>query len=291
MLNNHNHSVEKLSVKLFFSIILNLSITIAEIIGGLLSNSLALLSDAVHNMSDTVSIVLTYVSLKISRKPNTIKYTFGFKRIEILSALINAAALWVISIFLLLHAYERLQHPAPINSKLMFIVAVIGLLANLISVLLLHRHSHDSLNVKSAYLHLLGDTFSSVGVIAGSILLYFYKIAWIDPVVTILIVIYILKESWSIIKETLHILMQGAPVNIDLTELQKNINEICGVKNIHHTHIWMLSEKDIFLETHIKVDDIPISQTENITEKIQTILNSKYNINHITIQYEQKDCK
>jgi cobalt-zinc-cadmium efflux system protein len=278
-------------MKLFFSIILNLSITLTEIVGGLFSNSLSLLSDAVHNLSDTVSIVLTYISIKIGQKKQTYKHTFGFKRIEILSALLNALALWIISFFLIIHVYERFKNPEPINSKIMFVVAVIGLIANFISVLLLHTHSHDSLNVKSAYLHLLGDTFSSVGVIIGSILIYSYKIFWVDPLVTLLIVIYILKESWFILKDSLQILMQAVPENIDIPELQNEISSIAGIKNIHHTHIWMLTEKNIFLETHIMVENMLVSETEKLTTFIESFLLKKYKINHVTIQYEQKDCE
>jgi cobalt-zinc-cadmium efflux system protein len=291
MSHTHSSDTNKLNKKLLLSMILNLTITIAEIIGGLLSNSLALLSDAVHNLSDTVSMILTYISIKIGNKKHTQKHTFGFKRIEILSALINASVLWIISVFLIIHAYERFYNPEPINSKLMFIVAIIGLIANLISVLLLHSHSHESLNVKSAYLHLLGDTFSSVAVIIGSVIIYFYKITWVDPLITVIIVLYILKESWHIIKETLHILMQGAPANINISELQNELTKIKGIKNIHHTHIWMLSEKQIFLETHVKVNDMLVSETENITEKIKKILFDKYNITHITVQYEKTGCQ
>jgi cobalt-zinc-cadmium efflux system protein len=286
----HSHDDGGLNFKLLFSIILNLTITVAEVIGGLISNSLALLSDAVHNLSDTISIILTYISIKISKKEKTPKHTFGFKRIEILSALINAAALWVISIFLLIHAYERFINPEPINSKIMFIVAVIGLIANLISVLLLHNHSHDSLNVKSAYLHLLGDTFSSIGVIVGSILIYFYQITWIDATVTVLIVLYILKESWNIIKQTTHILLQGAPENIDLSKIEESLMQITEIENMHHTHIWSLSDNQIYFESHINIKDIPVSHTSELTAKIEKILFDNFGITHITLQYEVNGC-
>ncbi len=294
----HNHNYghsdtqdnSSLNFKLLLSIILNLTITVTEIIGGLLSNSLSLLSDALHNFSDSVSMILTYISIKIGKKEHTAKHTFGFKRIEILSALINASALWVISIFLITRAYERFQTPELINSKIMFVVAVIGLMANLFSVLLLKHHSHDSLNVKSAYLHLLGDTVSSMGVIAGSILIYFNKIYWVDPLVTIIIVLYILKESWDIIKQTAHILMQGAPHNIDLNEIEKSLMNISEIENIHHTHIWSLSDKEIFFESHINIKDIPVSRTSALTEKIKEILSEKFGITHLTLQYEVNGC-
>ncbi len=289
--NDYNNYEDKINLKLLLSIAFNLLITISEIIGGLLSNSLSLISDAVHNLSDTASIVLTYISRKISVRPKTYKHTFGFKRVEILSALINAAALWGISIFLLIHSYHRFIEPKIINSKIMFIVAVIGLLGNLISVLLLHNHSSENLNIKSAYLHLLADTFSSIGVIAGAILMYFYKIYWIDAIITALIVLYILKESWDIIKQTLHILLQGAPDNIDLLKIEKALLKIKDIENIHHTHIWSLSDNEIFFETHINIKDMMVSKTSELTGQIQKILFSEFGITHITIQYEVSGCQ
>ena len=290
---HHHHGVEndKLTFKLFFSILLNLTITVAEIIGGLVSNSLSLLSDAIHNLSDTASMILSYISIKIGKKEKNYKHTFGFKRIEILSALVNAVSLLIICIFLLIHAYERFQKPEPINGKLMFIVAVIGLLGNLFSVFLLHKDSDHSLNIKSTYLHLLGDTFSSIGVIIGSLLIYYYKIVWIDPVITILVVLYIFKESFSIVKESIHILMQGTPSNINIPDLQIQIAKIEGILDAHHTHIWMLSDHEIFLETHIKVKNMLISETENITEKIKHTLFENFGITHITLQYEVNECE
>ncbi|HOK39752.1 MAG TPA: cation diffusion facilitator family transporter [bacterium] len=287
--NDHDHK-NKLNIKLLLSIILNLTITISEIIGGLVSNSLSLLSDAVHNLSDTVSIVLTYISIKIGSKQKTYKYTFGFKRIEILSALINAATLWVISVFLIIHAYERFITPQSINSKIMFIISIIGLLGNLFSVLMLHNHSQESMNIKSAYLHLLADTFSSIGVIFGSVLIYFYKIYWIDPLITVIIVFYILKESWDIIRDTLHILLQGAPTNINLKKIEELLKKIENVENIHHSHIWSLSEKEIFFESHINIKDMPVSNTAELTRQIKKLLYDNFGITHITLQYEVNGC-
>ncbi len=180
-MNHSHHHIEPNKTNLLFSVLLNAGITLAEFIGGILSNSLALISDAVHNLSDTMAIVISYVAMLIGKKDSTSKNTFGFKRIEILAALFNAVVLIVISVYLFFEAYKRFLNPEPIQGKIMFIVATIGLLGNLVSVLLLHKDSSHNLNVKAAYLHLVGDTLSSIGVIIGSVLIYFWNIYWIDP--------------------------------------------------------------------------------------------------------------
>ncbi len=281
---------KNLKKRVVFTIIFNILITLVEIGGGLLSNSLALVSDAIHNFADTASLILSYISIKVGEKKKDIRHTFGYKRIEILSAFVNALALWVISIFLIIHSYKRFIKEEIINSEIMLFVAIVGLIANFISVLLLHKHSKETLNIKAAYLHLMGDTFSSIGVVIGSILIFFYKIYWIDPLVTLIIVLYILKESWEVLKESINILMQGVPENIDIKEVQKDLEKIPMVINVHHTHIWSLSDNNIFFESHIRVKDMAVSKTYNISKKIKKLLKDKYKINHITIQYESEIC-
>ena len=224
MSHGHHHT-EPNKKNLLISVLLNATITIAEFIGGLLSNSLALLSDAVHNLSDTLAIIISYIAMIIGKKDSTTKNTFGYKRIEILAALFNAVVLIVISVYLFYEAYQRFLNPEPIKSTLMFIVAIIGFLGNIISVLLLHRDSSHNLNIRAAYLHLIGDTLSSVGVIIGSILIYYRNITWIDPVLTILIGLVIIKATWGIIKETIEILMQASPAGLDLIEIRKELEK------------------------------------------------------------------
>ncbi len=287
----HNHKHDIKDKNIFITIMLNLVITIAEFVGGFLSNSLALISDAFHNLSDVTAIILTYFALKISKKSKTSTKTFGYKRIEVISAFINSIALVVISLFLFKEAIERFIHYEKIDSMVMFTVAIIGFFANLISVFLLKSHTHGNLNIKSAYLHLLGDTLSSVGVIIGGILIYFFEIYWIDPVVTILIGLFILKEAVKIVKESYGILMNFAPKGIKTEEIKEDIEKFEEVKNVHHVHLWLLNDEDIYFECHVELkNDLKLSETNEIKEKIHELLEHEFKINHITLQMGYNCC-
>ena len=276
---------------LLASTLLNLSITVAEVIGGLVSNSLALLSDALHNLGDTVAIFIAYVAGLISKKEHTRQKTFGYKRVEILAALFNAVVLAVIIIYLFIEAWHRLSNPQPIKGLLMLIVAVVGFLANLLSVLLLKKLSGNSINIRAAYLHLIGDTVSSAIVIITAVLIYFFEIYWIDPLVTFLLGIYLLKETYSILREAVDILMQATPHSLDLNEVKSALESIHGIDNIHHVHAWNLSDQDIHFECHVDLEsDIRISETENIKESIHELLLHNFDITHVTIQYEYNCC-
>jgi|SRR5665648_39334 len=286
----HTHDVSSLSgKKIFWVTVLNATITVAEIVGGILSGSLALLSDAVHNLSDTIAIALSYYANKIAQKPKDAKKTYGYQRAEILSAFINSAVLLAISIVLIFEAFKRLKSPESINGTLMIAVALIGLLANFFSVYLLEKDSHENLNIKSSYLHLLSDTVSSVGVLAGGIAIKLWGIVWIDPLITVLISLYILKLTWQVIRKTVDILMQSSPP-LDYEAIKKDIEGIEKVKNIHHVHSWMSNEKTIYFEAHIDMEDILLSEVESLYDKIEHYLKDHYDINHITLQAEVDKC-
>lgn len=192
----HGHSHEGMKSRIVFSIVLNFVITLAEVVGGILSGSLALLSDSLHNFSDAMSLLASYLAIRIGERERNEKYTFGYKRAEILVTFVNSAVLVGVALFLLVEAYKRFGDPNPIDTDLMLVVAAIGLLANLLSVLLLHGHVHGSINVRSAYLHLVSDTLSSVAVVASGLAIRYYDPLWIDPLVTILISLYILREGY-----------------------------------------------------------------------------------------------
>jgi cobalt-zinc-cadmium efflux system protein len=279
--------------RLLLATVLNLIITVAEIIGGILSNSLALLSDALHNFSDTFATLFAYVADIVGKKGKNEQKTFGYQRIEIIAAFLNAAILIGICVYLIFEAWKKFYNPEHINSRIMFIVAVIGLVANFLSMLFLHRHAHSSLNVKAAYLHLLGDTFSSVGVVIASILLYFFNWYLIDPLLTLLISIYILKETYVVLKQAFNILMQSTPSELDLQKIKDSIvKEFESIDNLHHIHAWNLTENKIYFECHADLkNDINISETHMLNEKIKQFLSEKYNISHITIQFEYGCCK
>ena len=287
---HHHHGHTKEGRKLLITVLLNIAITLAEFIGGIFSNSLALISDAFHNLGDTVAILITYITEKISRRASDEKHTFGYKRIQIMAALFNAVTLIAISVFLIFEAWERFNNPQLINSKLMLSVASIGLFANLVSVLLLKSHQKENINIKAAYLHLIGDTLSSVAVIIGGILIYFYKIYWIDPLITVLISLYIIKETYVILYDTYKILMQGTPSGINIDDIVENVTELSEIKGIHHIHIWSLTDREVHFEAHVDLsNDLKVSDGQMVVDKVQEIL-KKFNIDHVTLQLEYDSC-
>jgi len=290
MPHNHNHTEETSEKNLFITMALNFSITIAEVIGGFLSGSLSLISDALHNFSDGIAIIITYIAMRLSKKPRTFKYTFGLKRAEIIAAIINASTLIIISFFLIKEAVERFYNPSPITGSLMLIVAALGLVANVIGTLLLKKGSEGNLNIRAAYFHLLSDAISSLAVIIGAVFIIFYKIYWIDPLVTILISIYILKETYELVKEALDVIMMSSPAGINLDDLKILVEKIPGVINIHHVHLWKLNDNDTHFEAHIEVEDMVVSKTIDIQKLIEQELHERYEINHTTLQFECDKC-
>ncbi|MBN2482206.1 MAG: cation transporter [Bacteroidales bacterium] len=296
-MNRHDHrphDSDNAGIKeknLLLSTVLNFTITIAEVIGGLLSNSLALLSDALHNLGDTFALFIAYIAHLVSQHRYSTKRTFGYKRIEILAALFNAVVLTVIIIYLFVEAYQRLRDPQPIKGLIMFVVAVAGFLANLISVFLLREHKNHNLNIRSAYLHLFGDTVSSILVIITAVLIYFFGLYWIDPLVTFMLGIYLLKETYQIIREAVDILMQSTPQGLDLKKLKKALEEIPEIDNIHHIHAWNLNDQEIHFECHVDlIHDLKISETEKIRKQIDDILLNHFGIIHVTIQFGYHCC-
>ena len=286
-----NHHNEVSGRNLLITMVLNFIITAVEIIGGFIAGSLSLLSDALHNFSDGISVITSYSALKISKRENTAKKTFGYKRAEILAALFNSSLLLVITVFLFKAAYSRIIHPASINGGLMLLVASVGLIANTLSVLLLKHGSKESLNIKSTYLHLATDALSSFAIIIGGIFIHYFKFYWIDPVLTIIIGFYILRETYKIMKRTINILMEATPEDINISEIKTDIEKVPEVENLHHVHIWQLNDKSINFEGHINLcEDLSISQADMIRYRIETILLNKFGINHVTLQTEYNTC-
>ncbi len=266
---------------------LNLVITALEVAGSILSGSIALLSDALHNLSDTFATFIAYMAILIGKKEASSKRTFGYKRIEILAALLNAVILLIISAYLIKEAYERLRAPQEVNPMIMMVVAMIGLLANLYGVVILKKDAHKSLNVKAAYVHLVGDAFSSVLVVIGGLLIQFRNMSWIDPVITVLISIYIIREAFVILKESLQILMQSAPDHLDLDKIKRLIEKDPDIHNIHHLHVWMLTDQQVHFEAHIELlKDLKLSQVRRIQQVIEKVLRQEFHIKHVTLQFE-----
>jgi len=290
---HHHHSTVGISEKnLLAAVVLNFTITIAEIIGGILSNSLALLSDAIHNLGDGFAVLIAYIAHRISKRASNSRKTFGYKRVEILAAFVNSIILVAICIFLIFEAIERFQNPAPIKGAIMFGVASIGLIANFLAIILLQKDSKKNINIRAAYLHLLGDTLSSVVVIIGGILIWKFEIYWIDPLITVLISLYIMKETFLLLRDSFNILMQSAPKDIDLEKIKSSVEGVEGVKNIHHVHLWSLNDKQVHFEGHVDLDqDMSVSQASELNHQISNLLHEHFEIEHTTLQMEFGCCE
>ena len=291
MAHHHGHDHPTLSGKnLLISIILNTVITLAQLVGGLISGSLALISDAVHNFSDVVSLIISYLAnLLVRKKKQTPQHTFGYKRAEIIAAFINASTLVIIAIVLGYEAVKRFTNPQTINSDLVIWLAILGIAVNGFSVLLLKKDAKSNLNMKTAYLHLLTDMLTSVAVLIGGLLMKYYQIYWIDAFLTLLISFYLIYISWNILITSLKILMLFAPEDIKINDVENEILKIEEIKNIHHVHIWQLNDHDSHFEAHIEfINDVKLSSFDVVCEKIEEILAEKFHIFHSTLQPEYK---
>ena len=281
---NHYHIVSGKNLGL--AILLNVGITLAEAIGGIISGSMALLSDAAHNFSDVLSLIISYFASRLSKRKATERETFGFRRSEILAAFINSATLIIISVIIIIEAIRRLMNPAPLSANLMIWLAIASILINGLSALFLRKDSHDNINIRSAYLHLFGDMLTSVAVLAGGLAIKFLKWNWSDSVFSLAIALYLLWLSWGIFRSSLRIIMQFTPEEIDIKKIACEIEKIPGVKNIHHVHVWQINDHDLMLEAHADMsEDIKMSSFEKVLEEIKFVLNQN-GINHSTIQPE-----
>lgn len=287
----HLHIEDKREKNLIIVIFLNFFIFTSELLGGIFSRSLSLLSDSFHNLSDTISIVISLIAIRFSKRESSYKFTFGGKRAEIIASLFNSIFLFIVSLVLIRESLIRLTNPQIIQTDLMLIIAVIGLFLNGISVILLKNFSKDSMNIKSSYLHLLMDTLSSIAVVIGGILMMLFKIYWIDAVLTLFITLYILKEGIEIFIKSIKILMEQTPKGIDLDKLKNDVEKIEGISNLHHIHIWQIDEKNYLFEGHIKLqNDVPVSKADCIRKSVEDLLNNEFNISHSTIQIEYNGC-
>lgn len=283
MSHDHEHTGRNLAI----TVILNSIITIGQFAGGIISGSLALISDALHNLSDVISVILAWIAHRIGLKPRTTKSTFGYKRAEILAAFINAVTLIGVSVFLVFEAVQRFIEPKEIDYRWMLGLGILGLLANGLSVFILHDTKEENLNIRAAYLHLIGDAMTSVAVIAGAVCIWLFHIYWIDPLVTVLISVYIFVHTFKILKESVRILMQFAPTTMDQNAIVLVLQEIQEIKSVHHIHLWQLDDDKVYFEAHLVLSqNLPVANTHEITQKAKQLLSSRFGIGHTTFQYE-----
>lgn len=283
----HIHKHEVQGKNLVFSIVLNLLITIAQIVGGIVSGSLALISDALHNFSDVLSLLFSLIAHKLSRKKATENITFGYKRAELIAAFVNASTLVIVAFILIYGAIGRFVNPKPIESNLVIWLAILGIIVNGASVLLLQKDADHNINMKSAYLHLLTDMMASVAVLVGGLLMKFYGWFWVDSVMTIAIAIYLIVVGAKLVIQSTKMLMLFTPESIDIKELVNEVHKIRGVKKLHHIHVWNLNDEELHLEAHLDcLEDIKMSEFNQILEEIEHVLFDQFHINHINIQPE-----
>ncbi|MEZ5195378.1 MAG: cation diffusion facilitator family transporter [Bacteroidales bacterium] len=276
---------------LIVSIALNLFITILQVIGGLVSGSLSLLSDALHNFSDVIALVISYIASVLSGKKQTVKRTFGYKRAEMLAAFINASTLIVVAVLLGVEAVKRFREPQVIDSGWVIGLAGLSILVNGFSVLLLRKDSGNNLNIKSAYIHLFSDMLTSVAILIGGVLMYYFQFYWIDGALTLLISFYLVYVSWGLLIESLKVLMLFTPSSIVIEDISNRIICLEEVKNIHHVHVWQLDDQQIHFEAHVDfVNDLPLKRVNVILEEIKQLLNTEFNIEHVTLQPEYNSC-
>lgn len=290
----HNHNPSNLHAhndlkgrKLLLTIFLNIAITVSQVIGGLISGSLSLLSDALHNFSDVLSLIVSYIADKLSKREASVERTFGYKRAEIIAAFVNALSLLIVAVYLIYEAVLRFLDPQKIESGIVIWLALLGIVANGFSVLLLYKDSKENMNMRSAYLHLFTDMSASVAVLIGGLLMKYYGWFWVDSLLTVLIAAYLLIMGYDLLKTSLKVLMLFTPDDIDLEHIGIKISEIKQVNNVHHMHVWQLNEKETHLEAHIEfAEDISISKFDDIIEEIEALLYHEFKINHVTIQPE-----
>ncbi|MDD5149139.1 MAG: cation diffusion facilitator family transporter [Flavobacterium sp.] len=285
----HIHKKEVQGKNLLFSIILNLVITIAQVIGGLISGSLALISDALHNFSDVLSLVFSYLAFKLSRKKASINQTFGYKRAELIAAFVNAMTLIIVALFLVYGATERFFNPHKIASELVIWLSLLGIIVNGLSVLMLKQDADKNLNMKSAYLHLFTDMLASVAVLVGGLLMKYFQWYWVDSVMTLIIAIYLIVVGVDLLIKSTQMLMLFTPDHININKIIAEVHKISGVGKLHHIHVWYLNEEELHLEAHLDCqEDIKMSEFNEILHKIEHVLFDKFQINHINIQPEYK---
>jgi cobalt-zinc-cadmium efflux system protein len=282
----NNHAGRPLKITLGLVLI----IMVAEVVGGILSNSLALISDAGHMLTDAMALALSLFAMNLARRPATATKTYGYHRAEIMAALTNGAVLIVVSVVIFFQAYQRFGELPTVKSPLMLVVAVIGLIANLIGLFLLRRNSANSINIKAAFWHVIGDTLSSVGVIIAGVIIYFTGWYIADPILAVVIGIVILWGAVRIVRESSNILLEAVPQHAEMEKVTAAVKSIAGVKDLHDVHIWTITSGIYALSAHVSIDDQMVSQSCDILTKINGVLAESFNITHTTLQLECDSC-
>ena len=285
---HHHHSKDDSDRSLIVAVSINILLTVFQIVGGIISGSLALIADALHNLSDAASLGIAIFARKISRKPADQSKTFGYKRAEVVAALINLTILVIISLYLLYEAIWRFFDPVSISGWVIVIVAGVALVIDMITALITLRLSKNNMNMKAAFLHNLSDALASLAVIVAGSLIILYQWFWVDTLLTLLLSLFILYQGLAMLPKTIHLLMEGAPENIDFDAVKKSLLSLEGVDDIHHVHVWSLDEETIALEAHVVANIETFDEMESIKNIIKKKLSDEFNIKHSTLEFEHE---
>jgi cobalt-zinc-cadmium efflux system protein len=287
---NHNHDYQSMGNKLKYGLILSLIILILEVIGGLISNSLALLSDAGHVFTDIVALGLSWYGVRQAQRPPDKRMTFGYHRVGVIVAIVNAVTIVIIAAIILFEAYQRFQQPPEVKGVLMMSIAVVGLAANLLVTWWLRKDQRNNINIRSAFWHSMGDALASVGVIIGGVIILLTGQFWVDPLVSVLIGLIIVFAAWGILKEGLRVILEATPKDIDVFAMIEAIKKIPGVKDVHDVHVWSITSEIHAMAGHVLVEDISISKSTELRAIIEKVTREQFHIEHITLQVECENC-
>ena len=292
---SHAHShfgdlAKQTTSRLALSLFLTLAFVIFEAAAGILGNSLALLTDAGHNLTDVIALGLSWFAIRLTAQPANARKTYGYHRAGILAAVINSTTLIVIALGVFYEAYQRFITPAEVNSEILISVGLVAVIINLVTALLVRRGSEKDLNLRSAFVHLMGDVLSTIGAVIAGVIIYFTKANWLDPLVSVLIGFLILYNAWSILRDAMDILLESTPRDVDIKTMVDDLVKVEGVLGVHDLHVWSLTQNLRTMSAHILTEDIPISTGADIQSKINEILYHRYNVGHATLQLECVGC-
>lgn len=276
--------------RLALSLVITLVFVVIEMLAGVFANSLALLTDGAHNLTDALVLALTWWALWITTKPANSEKTYGYHRAGILVALLNSTTLALIALGVFYEAWKRLTAPPVVQANILIIVGGVAVVVNLVTALLVRKGSENDLNLRSAFLHLMGDVASTMGAVIAGIVIRFTGLNWIDALVSVLIGFLILWNSWSILRESLEILMESSPADIDMETLRDDMLAVEGVRGVHDLHVWSIARSLRTLSAHLVTDDVPVSQGAKVQVAVCDMLADHYGINHATLQLECMDC-
>ncbi len=290
MNHNHQHGFTA-GRKLKYAVFLSISIFIAEVIGGVFSNSLALLSDAGHVLADIIALGLSWYGVRQAERPADSRMTFGYHRVGVLVAIVNASAIFLIAAFILYEAYHRFQGPPEVKSQLMMIVALVGLGANIFVTTWLRKEQRGNINIRSAFWHALGDALASIGVIIGGLIILLTGQFWVDPLISVLISLIILWAAWSIFREGVRVLLEATPRDVDVIAMINALKQIPGVKDVHDVHVWSITPELRAMNGHVLIEDVQTSKAEEIRARIEKVVREQFRVGHTTLQMECQKCE